>query len=60
MTLVRMTFLALAVLLPTTWTIARAEDKPAAGEEAPKKEKKAKKSKKAEGGEGDKKAEEKK
>jgi hypothetical protein len=60
MTLVRMTFLALAVLLPTTWTIARAEDKaPAAGEEAPKKEKKAKKSKKAEGGE-EKKAEEKK
>ena len=51
MTLVRMTFLALAVLLPTTWTIARAEDKPAAGEEAPKKEKKAKKGKKAEGGE---------
>jgi hypothetical protein len=59
MTLVRMTFLALAVLLPTTWTIARAEDKPAAGEEAPKKEKKAKKGKKAEGGE-EKKAEEKK
>jgi hypothetical protein len=59
MTFVRMTFLALAVLLPTTWTIARAEDKPAAGEEAPKKEKKAKKSKKAAEGE-DKKAEEKK
>jgi hypothetical protein len=62
MTLVRMTFLALAVLLPTTWTIARAEDKPAAGEAAggeAKKEKKAKKGKKAEGGE-EKKAEEKK
>ena len=62
MTLVRMTFLALAVLLPTTWTMARAEDKPAAAD-APageaKKEKKAKKAKKTEGGE-EKKAEEKK
>jgi hypothetical protein len=62
MTLVRITFLALAVLLPTTWTMARAEDKAPAGDTAggeAKKEKKAKKAKKAEGGE-EKKAEEKK
>lgn len=59
MKLVRSIFLALAVLLPTTWTIARAAD------EAPaetKKEKKSKKSKKADkdkdkGDEGEKKAE---
>ena len=45
MNLTRTIFLALAVMLPTTWTIAQAEDAPAA--ETPKKEKKAKKSKKA-------------
>jgi len=53
MTLVRSIFLALAFMLPTAWTVARAADAPAgeaAGEPA-KKEKKAKKSKKAEGGE---------
>ena len=58
MNLVRSIFLAAAVLLPTSWTIARAADAPAgdtAGGEM-KKEKKAKKSKKAEGAEGDKKA----
>jgi len=51
MTLVRSIFLALAVMLPTAWTVARAADAPAgeAGGEA-KKEKKAKKGKKAEGG----------
>jgi len=52
MTLVRSIFLALAVMLPTAWTVARAADAPA-GEAAggEKKEKKAKKGKKAEGGE---------
>jgi hypothetical protein len=49
MKLTRIFFLAMAVMLPTTWTIAKADDAPAA--EAPKKEKKAKKGKKAEGGE---------
>ena len=44
MTLVRSIFLALAVMLPTAWTVARAADAPA-GEAAgdAKKEKKAKK-----------------
>jgi hypothetical protein len=44
-------FLALAVMLPTAWTVARAADAPAgeAGGDA-QKEKKAKKGKKAEGG----------
>ena len=59
MTLVRSIFLAL-VFSFAAGTIAHAADEaPAAGTEAPKKEKKAKKSKKAEGGE-EKKAEEKK
>ena len=62
MKLVRTVFIALAVLLPTSWTIARAADeapadtKPAEG----KKEKKAKKGKKADkdkAPEGEKKAE---
>jgi len=57
MKLTRTIFLALAVLVPTSWTIAKAEDAPPA--DGAKKEKKAKKSKKAEGGE-EKKAEEKK
>jgi type VI protein secretion system component VasK len=47
MNLTRSIFLALAVLVPTSWTIAKAEDAPAT--DAPKKEKKSKKSKKAEG-----------
>jgi len=49
--LIRSIFLALAVMLPTAWTVARAADAPAgeAGGDA-KKEKKAKKGKKAEGG----------
>jgi hypothetical protein len=44
--------LLLAVLLPTSWTIARAEDAPKDGDKAgeTKKEKKSKKSKKKEGG----------
>ena len=45
MKLTRVVFLALAVLLPTSWTVAKAEDAPAADAPA-KKEKKAKKSKK--------------
>jgi hypothetical protein len=59
MKLVRTIFIALAVLLPTSWTIARAADAPADGAGDAKKEKKAKKGKKAEGGE-DKKADDKK
>jgi hypothetical protein len=47
MKLTRTIFLALAVLVPTSWTIAKAEDAPPA--DGAKKEKKAKKSKKAEG-----------
>ena len=60
MKLTRIVFIALAVLLPTSWTVARAADEaaPAAGGEA-KKEKKAKKGKKAEGAEGEKKADDK-
>ena len=57
MKLVRSIFLALAVLLPTSWTIAKAADAPAADAEPAKKEKKSKKSKKAD--EGDKKADDK-
>lgn len=50
MKLTRIIFLALAVLLPTSWTVASAEEAAApAAAEAPKKEKKAKKAKKAEG-----------
>jgi hypothetical protein len=60
MKLVRTIFIALAVLLPTSWTIARAADAPAAdGADGAKKEKKAKKGKKAEGGD-EKKADDKK
>jgi hypothetical protein len=47
MKLTRTIFIALAVLIPTSWTIAKADDAPAG--ETPKKEKKAKKSKKADG-----------
>ena len=48
MKLTRILFLAMAVTIPTSWTIAKAaDDAPAA--ETPKKEKKAKKGKKAEG-----------
>jgi len=55
MNLTRVVFLALAVLLPTSWTIAHAEDAPAADAPA-KKEKKGKKAKKGD----DKKADDKK
>ncbi|MES1158100.1 MAG: hypothetical protein ABUL67_03270 [Haliangium ochraceum] len=48
MKLTRIIFLALAVLLPTSWTVANAEEPaPAAGAGEAKKEKKAKKGKKA-------------
>lgn len=45
MKLTRIMFLALAFALPTSWTIAHAEDAPAAAGETTKKEKKAKRSK---------------
>jgi len=46
--LIRSIFLALAVMLPTAWTVAKAADAPAgdAAEGGAKKEKKSKKSKK--------------
>ena len=50
MKLVRTIFVALAVLLPTSWTIAKAADAPAADSDSGKKEKKAKKDKKADKG----------
>ncbi|HLK89913.1 MAG TPA: hypothetical protein VKZ18_08465 [Polyangia bacterium] len=51
MKLVRTVFVALAVLLPTSWTIAKAADAPAADSDAAgKKEKKSKKEKKADKG----------
>jgi hypothetical protein len=55
MKLTRIIFIALAVLLPASWTVARAEDPAPAGDA--KKEKKAKKGKKADAPEGEKKAE---
>ena len=56
MKLTRVVFLALAVLIPATSTLAMAEDAPAADAPA-KKEKKAKKSKKADAPKDEKKAE---
>jgi len=50
MKLIRTCFLVLAVLLPTSWTIARAEDAPKEGGEMKKGKAKAKKAKKKEGG----------
>ena len=41
MKLVRITFIALAVLLPTSWTVAKAADPAPAAEGADKKDKKA-------------------
>ena len=49
MTLIRACFLVLAVLLPTSWTIARAEDAPKE-EKSDAKPKGKKKAKKKEGG----------
>ena len=49
MKLTRIVFIALAVLLPATWTVAKAEEAaPADAKADAKKEKKAKKGKKAE------------
>lgn len=56
MKLTRVVFLALAIFVPTSWTIAMAADAPPADAPA-KKEKKSKKSKKA--ADGDKKADKK-
>jgi hypothetical protein len=59
MTLIRACFLFLAVLLPTTWTMARAADEPPAGDTGGEKKSSKKKSKKkdkgAEGGDMEKK-----
>ena len=52
MNLIRIAFLGLAVLLPTSWTIAQAADEAPAGDAKP--DKKGKKDKKAEGEKGDK------
>ena len=49
MKLIRMTFLFLAVCLPTTWTLAHAEDAPAGDAAKEAKPKKKGKKKKAEG-----------
>jgi len=51
MNLIRIVFLGLAVLLPTTWTIAQAGDEAPAGDAKP--AKKGKKEKKADGDKGD-------
>jgi len=56
--MIRSIFLALALLLPVSWTVARAADEAPA--DGAKKEKKAKKAKKADGAEGEKKADDKK
>jgi hypothetical protein len=50
MKLIRIIFIGLAVLLPTTWTIAQAGDEAPAGDAKP--AKKGKKDKKAEGDKG--------
>lgn len=49
MKLTRILFIALAIALPASWTVAKAEDAPAADGAGAKKEKKAKKAKKADG-----------
>jgi hypothetical protein len=52
MNLVRIVFFGLAVLLPTTWTVAKAEDAPS-GDTTTKTTKKTKKSKKKSDGSGE-------
>jgi hypothetical protein len=52
MNLVRLVFLGLAVLLPATWTVAKAEDAPAGDTTTTKTTKKTKKSKKNADGSG--------
>jgi hypothetical protein len=54
MKLVRTVFVAMAVLLPVSWTVAKAADPVPAAAEGDKKEKKAKKADKAETPSGDK------
>jgi hypothetical protein len=51
MSMIRIVFLGLAMLLPTTWTIAQAGDEAPAGEKAAKKGKKEKKEGADKGGE---------
>jgi hypothetical protein len=46
MKLTRVLFVALAIVLPASWTVAKAEDAPPADAKPAKKEKKAKKAKK--------------
>ena len=58
MKLTRIIFIALAIALPASWTVAKAEDAPAEG--GAKKEKKAKKGKKGDAAGGEEKKEEKK
>jgi len=55
MNLIRIVFLGLAVLLPTSWTIAKAADEAPAGDTEKKPAKKSKKSKKEKAPEGEKK-----
>jgi hypothetical protein len=57
MKLVRTMFFALAVLLPTSWTVARAADEAPAETKKEKKTKKSKKADKDKEAEGEKKAE---
>jgi hypothetical protein len=57
MKLVRTMFFALAVLLPASWTVARAADEAPAETKKEKKTKKGKKADKDKGAEGEKKAE---
>jgi len=52
MNLVRLVFLGLAILLPATWTVAKAEDAPAGDTTTTKTTKKTKKSKKKADGTG--------
>jgi len=53
MNLVRIAFLGLAVLLPTTWTVAKAADEAPAGDTSTKTTKKTKKTKKKSDGSGE-------
>ncbi len=53
MNLVRIVFLGLAVMLPATWTVAKAADEAPAGDSTTKTTKKTKKSKKKSDGSGE-------
>jgi hypothetical protein len=54
MNLVRIVFVALAVLLPTVWTVAKAADEPPAGDKSGETKSGKKSKKKSKKGEGDK------